>query len=64
MTKKRNLTTFVIAIMSMLFSLPVNAQGTVGFAQYDVDSKTLSFKGGVSVPNGAFALNTGKSEPS
>ena len=57
MTKKRNLTTFMIAIMIMLFSLPVNAQGTVGYAQYNVDSKTLTFKGGGSVPDDAFALN-------
>ena len=64
MTKKRNLTTFMIAIMIMLFSLPANAQGTVGYAQYDVDSKTLTFKRGESVPEGAFALNTGISEPS
>ena len=33
MTKKRNLTTFMIAIIIMLFSLPVNAQGTEGYAQ-------------------------------
>ena len=33
MTKKRNLTTFMIAIIIMLFSLPVIAQGTEGYAQ-------------------------------
>ena len=58
MTKKRNLTTFMIAIMIMLFSLPVNAQGTVGYAEYNVDSKTLTFYGGESVPDDAIALNT------
>ena len=63
MTKKRNLTTFMIAIMIMLFSLPANAQGTVGYAQYNVDSKTLTFKGGESVPSGAFALNTEGNAP-
>ena len=63
MTKKRNLTTFMIAIMIMLFSLPANVQGKVGYAQYDVDSKTLTFYGGESVPSGAFALNTGQNNP-
>ena len=47
----------MIAIMIMLLSLPVNAQGTVGYAQYNVDSKTLTFKGGGSVPDDAIALN-------
>ena len=46
MTKKRNLTTFMIAIIIMLFSLPVNAQGTVGYAQWDEENKALTFKGG------------------
>ena len=63
MTKKRNLTTFMIAIMIMLFSLPANVQGKVGYAQYDVDSKTLTFYGGESVPSGAFALKTGSNQP-
>ena len=58
MTKKRNLTTFMIAIMIMLFSLPVNAEGTVGYAQWDESYTTLTFYGGVSVPDDAFALNT------
>ena len=57
MTKKRNLTTFMIAIMIMLFSLPANAQGKVGYAEYNVDSKTVTFKGGGSVPSDAWGLN-------
>ena len=61
MTKKRNLTTFMIAIMIMLFSLPVNAQGTVGYAKWE--GKTLIFYGGESVPEGAFELNTGEKPP-
>ena len=61
MTKKRNLTTFMIAIMIMLFSLPVNAQGTVGYAKWE--GKTLIFYGGESVPEGAFELNTGEEPP-
>ena len=61
MTKKRNLTTFMIAIMIMLFSLPVNAQGTVGYAEWE--GKTLIFYGGESVPEGAFELNTGEVAP-
>ena len=63
MTKKRNLTTFMIAIMIMLFSLPANAQGTVGYAQWDELNTTLTFKGGESVPEGAYALNTGYNTP-
>ena len=63
MTKKRNLTTFMIAIMIMLFSLPANAEGTVGYAQWDVDNRTLTFKGGESVPEGAYELNTGYNNP-
>ena len=62
MTKKRNLTTFMIAIMIMLFSLPVNAQGTVGYAEFK--GSTLTFYGGESVPDGDYALNTGSNNPS
>ena len=61
MTKKRNLTTFMIAIMIMLFSLPANAQGTVGYAE--LKGRTLTFYGGESVPDGAFELNTGEEPP-
>ena len=62
MTKKRNLTTFMIAIMIMLFSLPVNAEGTVGYAEFK--GNTLTFYGGESVPDGDYALNTGSNNPS
>ena len=61
MTKKRNLTTFMIAIMIMLFSLPVNAEGTVGYAEFK--GSTLTFYGGESVPDGDYALNTGYNTP-
>ena len=63
MTKKKNLTAFMIAIIVMLFSLPANAQGKVGYAQYDKNSKTLTFYGGESVPTDAYALNTGSTMP-
>ena len=51
----------MIAIMIMLFSLPANAQGTVGYAE--LNGNTLTFKGGENVPEGAFALNTGVNNP-
>ena len=63
MTKKRNLTTFMIAIMIILFSLPANAQGKVGYAKWDELNTTLTFYGGESVPDGAFELNTGEEFP-
>ena len=63
MTKKRNLTTFMIAIMIILFSLPVNAEGIKGYAQWDVDNGTLTFYGGESVPDDAYALNTDQENP-
>ena len=53
----------MIAIMIMLFSLPANAEGTVGYAQWDELNTTLTFKGGGSVPDGAYALNTGNNSP-
>ena len=53
----------MIAIMIMLFSLPANAEGTVGYAQWDELNTTLTFKGGGSVPEGAYALNTGYDNP-
>ena len=60
MTKKRNLTTFMIAIMIMLFSLPANAEGIKGYAQCDVDNRTLTFYGEGSVPGGdAYELTVG-----
>ena len=51
----------MIAIMIMLFLLPTNAQGTVGYAE--LNGNTLTFKGGENVPEGAFALNTGVNAP-
>ena len=63
MTKKRNLTTLMIAIMIMLFSLSANALGTVGYAQWDESRNTLTFYGGKSVPSGAYELNTGVNAP-
>ena len=45
----------MIAIMIMLFSVPVKAQ-TVGYAQWDSTNKTLTFRGGSSVPGGAYSL--------
>ena len=62
MTKKKNLTAFMIAIIVMLFSLPTNAQETVGYVEWD-GANTLTFKGGTSVPAEAFALNTGSNDP-
>ena len=62
MTKKRNLTTFMIAIMIMLFSLPVNAEGTVGYVEWN-GVNTLTFKGGESVPKDAYELNTDSIQP-
>ena len=63
MTKKRNFTAFMIAIMVMLFSLPANAQGKVGYVQWFETEATLTFKGGGSVPDGAYELNTGSNNP-
>ena len=53
----------MIAIMIMLFSLPANALGTVGYAQWDESRNTLTFYGGKSVPSGAYELNTGVNAP-
>ena len=53
----------MIAIMIMLFSLPANAEGTVGYAQWDELNTTLTFKGGGSVPDGAYALNIANNTP-
>ena len=63
MTKKKNLTAFMIAIMVILFSFPANAQEKKGYAQYDENSNTLTFYGGESVPTDAYALNTGITMP-
>ena len=63
MTKKRNLTTFMIAIMIMLFSLPVNAEGIKGYAQWDELNTTLTFYGEGSVYGDAYELNTDQENP-
>ena len=47
----------MIAIMIMLFSVPVKAQTKTGYAQWDSTNKTLTFYGGVSVPEDAYSLN-------
>ena len=68
MTKKRNFTAFMIAIMIMLFSLPANAQETKGYVHwYEPESEpfgTLTFYGG-DMPSGTYLyeLNTGKNYP-
>ena len=51
MKKKNHFIAYMIAIMIMLFSLPVKAQ-KVGYAQWDSTNKTLTFSGGGSVPDG------------
>ena len=56
MKKKNHFIAYMIAIMIMLFSLPVKAQ-KVGYAQWDSTNKTLTFSGGESVPEGADSLN-------
>ena len=68
MTKKRNFTAFMIAIMIMLFLLPANAQETKGYVHwYEPESEpfgTLTFYGG-DMPSGTslYELNTGKNYP-
>ena len=54
---KKNLTAFMIVVMMMLFALPISAQTTVGYAQWNESSTTLTFYGGTSVPTGAYELN-------
>ena len=50
----------MIAIMIMLFSVPVKAQTKTGYAQWDSTSKTLTFRGGDSVPVSAYSLGDGE----
>ena len=47
----------MIAIMIMLFSVPVKAQTKTGYAEWDSTNKTLTFRGGYSKPEGAYLLN-------
>ena len=51
----------MIAIMIMLFSLPANAEGTVGYAE--LKGSTLTFYGEGSVSGDAYELNTGYDNP-
>ena len=53
----------MIAIMIMLFSVPVKAQTKTGYAQWNSTSKTLTFYGGDSKPDGAYFLNVGDGSP-
>ena len=62
MKKKNHFIAYMIAIMIMLFSVPVKAQ-KVGYAQWDSTSKTLTFYGGDSKPDGAYSLNADYNEP-
>ena len=59
MKKKNHFIAYMIAIMIMLFSLPVKAQ-KVGYAQWDSTNNTLTFRGGDSVPEGAYSLDVGE----
>ena len=52
MKKKNHFIAYMIAIMIMLFSMPVKAQTKTGYAHWDSTSKTLTFRGGDSVPEG------------
>lgn len=47
----------MIAIMIMLFSVPGKAQTKTGYAEWDSTNKTLTFRGGSSVPGGAYSLD-------
>ena len=47
----------MIAIMIMLFSVPVKAQTKTGYAQWNSTSKTLTFYGGDSKPDDAYSLD-------
>ena len=50
----------MIAIMIMLFSVPVKAQTKTGYAQWDSTNKILTFYGGDSKPNDAYSLGDGE----
>ena len=55
MKKKNHFIAYMIAIMIMLYTVPVKAQ-KVGYAQWNSTSKTLTFSGGDSKPDGAYSL--------
>ena len=63
MKKKNHFIAYMIAIMIMLFSVPVKAQTKTGYAQWNSTSKTLTFYGGDSKPDGAYFLNVGDGSP-
>ena len=52
----------MIAIMIMLFSMPVKAQTKTGYAHWDSTSKTLTFSGGDSKPEGTYYFLLGDGE--
>ena len=62
MKKKNHFIAYMIAIMIMLFSLPVKAQ-KVGYAQWDSTNKTLTFSGGDNKPEDAYSLNADNDLP-
>ncbi|MDD6008975.1 MAG: BspA family leucine-rich repeat surface protein, partial [Prevotellaceae bacterium] len=57
MKKNNHFIAYMIAIMIMLFSVPVKAQTKTGYAEWDSTNKTLTFRGGDNVPEGAYSLN-------
>lgn len=62
MKKKNHFIAYMIAIMIMLFSVPVKAQ-KVGYAQWDSTNKILTFYGGEIVHEGAYSLDVGYGMP-
>ena len=65
MKKKNHFIAYMIAIMIMLFSVPVKAQTKTGYAQWDSTNKILTFYGGESVPEGNnyFSIDVGYGTP-
>ena len=66
MKKNNHFIAYMIAIMIMLFSVPVKAQTKTGYAEWDSTNKTLTFRGGSSVPGGTnyYSLDVGdRGEP-
>ena len=62
MKKKNHFIAYMIAIMIMLYTVPVKAQ-KVGYAEWDSTNNTLTFSGGESVPEGAYSLGDGEWYP-
>ena len=50
MKKNNHFIAYMIAIMIMLFSVPGKAQTKTGYAEWDNTNKTLTFRGGDSMP--------------